>query len=103
MDKQVKLKDLISENLFNSLEDYNMFDDIPSIRMQIIDQDGEDKLFLEMSTLYHSGDNKKITILKNNPDLQEKVMQLLQQKFQSAFREVIHGVLGEPFGLDESE
>ena len=96
----MKLKDLL-ENQFNSLEDYNIFDDIPSIRMQITDEGGEDKLFLEMSALYHSGDNGKISILKNNPELQEKVMQLLQQEFQSTFRKVIHEVLGEPFGLNE--
>lgn len=93
----MKLRDLL-ENQFNSLEDYNIFDDIPSIRMQITD---EDMLSLEMSALYHSGDNGKISILKNNPELQEKVMQLLQQEFQSTFRKVIHEVLGEPFGLNE--
>ena len=98
----MKLRDLL-ENQFNSLEDYNIFDDVPSIRMQIIDEEGEDKLFLEMSALYHSGDNGKISILKNNPELQEKVMQLLQQEFQSTFRRVMHGILGEPFGLDENE
>jgi len=40
-------------------------------------------------------------ILRNNPALQDKVMQMLQAEFQKTFRRVIHGVLGEPFGLNE--
>ena len=34
-------------------------------------------------------------------ELQDKVMQMLQTEFQKTFRRVIHGVLGEPFGLNE--
>jgi hypothetical protein len=51
--------------------------------------------------MYHSGDNGKMEILRNNPALQDKVMMALQSEFQKTFRRVIHGILGEPFGLNE--
>ena len=41
-------------------------------------------------------------IFKNNPGLQKAVIALLQKEFQKIFRKVIHGTLGEPFGLNES-
>jgi len=59
---------------FNKLQDDNEFDDIPTIKMQI---------------------------LKDNPEQQEEVMATLQKEFQKTFRRVIHGILGEPNGLPE--
>ena len=87
-----------------SLKDDNPFDDVPSIDIQMIDDKegaSSPKAFVNFSSMYHSGDNGKMEILKNNPALQDKVMQMLQAEFQKTFRRVIHGVLGEPFGLNE--
>jgi ribosomal protein L29 len=87
-----------------SLKDDNPFDDVPSIDIQMIDDKegvSSPKAFVNFSSMYHSGDNGKMEILRNNPALQDKVMQTLQAEFQKTFRRVIHGVLGEPFGLNE--
>jgi hypothetical protein len=87
-----------------SLKDDNPFDDIPSIDIQIIDDKegaSSPKAFVNFSSMYHSGDNGKMEILRNNPALQDKVMRMLQSEFQKTFRRVIHGVLGKPFGLNE--
>jgi len=87
-----------------SLKDDNPFDDVPSIDIQIIDDKegvSSPKAFVNFSSMYHSGDNGKMEILRNNPALQDKVMMALQSEFQKTFRRVIHGVLGEPFGLNE--
>jgi len=87
-----------------SLKDNNPFDDVPSIDIQIIDDKegvSSPKAFVNFSSMYHSGDNGKMEILKNNPALQDKVMMALQSEFQKTFRRVIHGILGEPFGLRE--
>jgi len=87
-----------------SLKDDNPFDDVPSIDIQIIDDKegvSSPKAFVNFSSMYHSGDNGKMEILKNNPALQDKVMMALQSEFQKTFRRVIHGILGEPFGLNE--
>jgi hypothetical protein len=89
---------------FLSLKDDNPFDDVPSIDIQMIDDKegaSSPKAFVNFSSMYHSGDNGKMEILRNNPALQDKVMQMLQAEFQKTFRRVIHGVLGEPFGLNE--
>ena len=89
---------------FLSLKDDNPFDDVPSIDIQMIDDKegaSSPKAFVNFSSMYHSGDNGKMEILRNNPALQDKVMKMLQAEFQKTFRRVIHGVLGEPFGLDE--
>ena len=87
-----------------SLKDDNPFDDVPSIDIQIIDDKegaSSPKAFVNFSSMYHSGDNGKMEILRNNPALQDKVMMALQSEFQKTFRRVIHGVLGEHFGLNE--
>ena len=89
-----------------SLKDDNPFDDIPSVDIQIIDDKegaSSPKAFVNFSSMYHSGDNGKMEILKNNPALQDKVMMALQSEFQKTFRRVIHGILGEPFGLNEDD
>ena len=87
-----------------SLKDDNPFDDVPSVDIQIIDDKegaSSPKAFVNFSSMFHSGDNGKMEILKNNPALQDKVMMALQSEFQKTFRRVIHGILGEPFGLNE--
>jgi hypothetical protein len=89
-----------------SLKDDNPFDDVPSIDIQIIDDKegaSSPKAFVNFSSMYHSGDNGKMEILRNNPALQDKVMMALQSEFQKTFRRVIHGILGKPFGLDEEK
>lgn len=87
---------------FNSLEDANVFNDIPSIEMSIqTDERGQDTLFMNVSTFYHGGDNKKISIMKNDKVMQQKVMQVMQAEMQKTFRNVIHSILGEPYGIPE--
>ena len=99
-----ELAGVVSEEEHNSLEDRNLFNDIPSIDISIqTDERGEDCLFMNISTLFHSGGNKKISILKDNPQLQQQVMQVMQSEIQKTFRRVIHSILGEPYGLPESE
>jgi len=88
---------------FNKLEDDNEFDDVPSIKMQIIDDGGSSSpmVFFKMSAMYHDGSNGKMEILKDNPELQQAVMLTLQKEFQKTFRKVIHGILGKPNNLPE--
>lgn len=88
---------------FNKLEDDNEFDDVPSIKIQIIDDESSDSpmVFFKMSAMGHGGSNGKMQILKDNPALQEAVMLTLQKEFQKTFRRVIHGLLGEPNNLPE--
>jgi polyhydroxyalkanoate synthesis regulator protein len=91
---------------FKTLDDKEQLDDVPSVSLQIIDdhEEGDSpKLFLELSAMYHSGGNGKIKVLKDRPELQEKVMQAMQVEVQKTFRNVIHSILGEPFGLDEKK
>jgi hypothetical protein len=116
----VKLRGLLSMDDYNdlvggeieegvgylSLKDDNPFDDVPSIDIQLIDDKegaSSPKAFVNFSSMYHSGNNGKMEILRNNPALQDKVMMALQSEFQKTFRRVIHGILGEPFGLNEKE
>jgi hypothetical protein len=101
--KENKLKQESVE--FNKVEDTNDFDDIPSIKMQIIDDNSlqSPMAFFEISAMYHDGSNGKMEILKNNKELQEEVLNTLQKELQNTFRRVIHGILGEPYGLPESK
>lgn len=89
---------------FKAIQDPNMQDDVPSITMQIIDdhEQNSPKLYLQIEgMLGHDGTNGKIGILKDNPELQQKVLQVMQTEIQKTFRRVIHSILGKPFGLDE--
>jgi hypothetical protein len=95
-----QLAGITAENQANSIEDPEIFDDVPSVRIFIDDKDGEDKLFLELSTFYHSGQNGKITLLKDSPELQQQLMLAVQEEAQAMFRRAVHKTLGEPFGLD---
>ena len=104
------LKYLISEEVSNVLEnefeaaiDPNMYDDVPTINLYIDDADGQDKMFIEISAMYHSGDNGKVSILKQNPELRQQVVTTLQKEIQAAFRKTIHTLAGVPFGLKEKQ
>lgn len=90
---------LSSENTFNTALDPNFTDDVPTVNMYIDDADGKDKLFVEVSAMFHSGDNGKVAVLKNNQQLRDQVVAELQKEIQAAFRKVIHGLAGEPYGL----
>jgi hypothetical protein len=97
---RTEIQKAMQENIAYTLQDENVFDDIPSVTMYIDDSDGTDKAFFEISSMYH-GDNGKMTVLKNNPALQQAVAEVLQKEIQKTFRRVVHGILGEPFGLKE--
>jgi hypothetical protein len=82
----------------NILPDENPMDDIPGIAIEI---DDNNNMQVQLSTLYHDSTNGKISLLKDNPILQELVMKAIQTETQKAFRKAIHGVLGIPYGLPE--
>ena len=94
-----ELAGIAKENEVNSIDDPNMYDDVPSVRINIDDHDGTDKMFIEISSLFHDEGNGKVTLLKNNPALQEVLMKALQVEIQKAFRTAVHSVTGEPFGI----
>ena len=83
----------------NYIPDENDFDDIPGMS---IDIDENNNMKVQMTALYHDSTNGKISLLKNNPVLQNLVMKAIQAETQNAFRQAIHGVLGIPYGLDET-
>lgn len=84
----------------NFLQDENPLDDIPGISIHI---DDDNNMTVQMTALYHDSTNGKIALLKDNPVLQNLVMKAIQAETQNAFRKAVHGVLGLPFGLDESK
>ena len=88
--------DSIEENEFNYMEDPNPLDDVPSVQLDI-DDNGTMKI--QLSAFFHSKDNGKIPLLKDNPALQDVVMKAIQIESQKAFRKAVHGVLGIPYGL----
>ena len=86
----------IEETEFNYIEDPNPIDDVPSVQLEI-DDNGTMKI--QLSAFFHSKDNGKIPLLKDNPALQDVVMKAIQIESQKAFRKAVHGVLGIPYGL----
>jgi hypothetical protein len=82
------------------IPDENPLDDIPGIAIEI---DDNNNMRVQLSTMYHDSTNGKIALLKNNPALQEVVMKSIQIEMQKAFRKAVHGVLGIPYGLKETE
>lgn len=84
----------------NFLQDENPLDDIPGMSIHI---DDDNSMTVQMTALYHDSTNGKIALLKDNPVLQNLVMKAIQAETQNAFRKAVHGVLGLPFGLDESK
>ena len=93
----------VLENEFEAIVDPNMFDDVPTVNMYIDDSEGQDKMFIDISAMYHSGDNGKVAVLKKNPELRQQVVSTLQKEIQALFRKTIHSLAGEPFGLKEKQ
>lgn len=91
---------IVKEDEQNSLLDNNLLDDIPSVN---IDIDDNNNMTLQLSAFFHSKDNGKIALLKNNPVLQDVLMKAIQVEAQKMFRKTVHGILGLPFGLKEEE
>jgi len=91
------------ENVTTYVDDNILFNDIPSVTLHIEEYKGEDIMVIEVSGMWHSADNGKVAILKDNPQLREQVVLKLQKEFQKAYRETIHSIAGEPFGLKEKQ
>jgi hypothetical protein len=89
----------VVENEVNSIDDPNIYDDVPSIRLTIDDSQGRDTMFVEVSAFFHDEGEGKIALLKNNQPLQDLLMKVLQSEFQKAYRKAVHSVTGEPFGI----
>ena len=92
------LAGVVAEKESNYLEDPDVIDDIPSVKLDI---DDNGLMKIELSAFYHGPENGKIPLLINNPVLQELVMKAIQVESQKAFRRAVHGVLGVPHGLPE--
>jgi len=90
------LKESVEESESNHMEDPNPIDDVPSIKLDI---DDNGTMRIQLSAFFHSKDNGKIPLLKDNPALQDVVMKAIQIESQKAFRKAVHGVLGIPYGL----
>jgi hypothetical protein len=86
----------IEESESNYMEDPNPLDDVPSVKLDI---DDNGTMRIQLSAFFHSKDNRKIPLLKDNPALQDVVMKAIQIESQKAFRKAVHGVLGIPYGL----
>jgi len=72
----------VLENEFEAAVDPNMFDDVPTVNMYIDDSDGQEKMFIDISAMYHSGDNGKVAVLKKNPELRQQIVATLQKKYK---------------------
>ena len=95
-----ELAGIAGEEEHNFMEDPNPLDDIPSVKLDV-DDDGN--MRIQLSAFFHSKDNGKIPLLKDNPALQDVVMKAIQIESQKAFRRAVHGVLGIPYGLPENK
>lgn len=84
-----------------SAEDYKVFDDVPSVRIHIDDGEEKPRMFVEVGPMYHSGDNGKVEVLKNDKALQEKLVKRLQKDFQDTFRKAVHELAGKPNDLKQ--
>ena len=89
-----------NESEQNNMMDDNPLDDIPSVSINI---DDNNNMTLQLSAFFHSKDNGKIALLANNQILQDLLMKAIQVEAQKMFRKTVHGVLGLPFGLKEEE
>ena len=99
-DEGKKHTSLIREAETNTLQDENPFDDIPSVDIEI---DDDNNMTLRLSTFFHSKDNGKIALLADNPTLQDLLMKAIQIQAQKMFRNTVHGILGLPYGLKEAD
>lgn len=76
--------------------DENLYDDLPAVDMHI---DDNGHMSISISAMFHSPDNKKVQVLAQNPQLRDRVINVIRQEAQNLFRKTIHGIAGEPFGL----
>lgn len=97
-------KRVIREELYKILKeetattgDDNLFDDLPAVDMHI-DDNGQMSIIIQ--AMFHSPDNGKVAILNKNPEIRERVVRIIQKEAQNLFRNTIHKLAGEPFGLD---
>ena len=86
----------MEESEDNAMIDPNPMDDVPSVHMEI---DDNGNMTIQLSAFFHSKDNGKIALLKDNPALQDVMLKAIQLETQKAFRSAVHGVLGKPYGL----
>jgi len=103
--KAQQLRSLIREELAKALEnqstttgDDNVYDDLPAVDMHI---DDNGMMSITIQSMFHSPDNGKVAVLLSNPEIRDQVVQTIRQEAQSLFRRTIHGLAGEPFGLDQ--
>lgn len=98
-----ELAGIVGEEEFNQIDeplDPEQVDDVPSVRLYV---DDNDKLKLEISAFYHGPENGKIPLLVNNKVLQDLLLKTFQVESQKMFRNVIHSILGIPYGLPENK
>ena len=95
------IREVIQEELreqeHNFLPEPDVVDDVPAVELDI-DDNGTMKI--QVSAFFHTSDNGKVPLLKDNEALQELVMKAIQNETQKAFRKAVHGVLGIPYDLD---
>ena len=94
---------LSQDNVTTSAEDGIAFNDLPTVTLHIENLNGRDVMVIEASGMWHDDTNGKVAVLKKNPQLRAKVVQVLQQKLQEVFRNTVHTIAGEPFGLKEKQ
>ena len=102
--KVSKLKQLVKEEIRKVLEnqstttgDEDLFDDLPAVDMHI---DDNGQMSINIQAMFHSPANGKVAVLLQNPEIRDEVVYTIQQEAQKLFRKTIHGLAGEPFGLD---
>lgn len=95
-----ELAGVVGEEEHNYLDEPNEVDDLPSVKLDV---DDNGLMKINLSTFFHTKDNGKTPLLANNPALQDVLMKAIQIEAQKAFRKAVHGVLGMPYGLPESE
>lgn len=89
-------KGSLEENVSTTTGDEFIYDDLPAVDMHI---DNSGNMSISISAMFHGPENKKVGILLQNPELRQKVVDVLRQEAQNLFRKTIHGIAGEPFGL----
>ena len=96
-------KMVLETNVTTSADDNVLFNDVPTVTLHIEEHEGRDVMVIESSGMWHDDTNGKVAVLKKNPQLREQVVQTLQKELQRVYRETIHSIAGEPFGLKEKQ
>ena len=101
--KKSHLLKIIKEEIQSIIEaessttnDSDLFDDLPAVDMHI---DDNGYMSINIQSMFHSPDNGKVKVLLDNPEVRQKVVDILQRESQKLFRNTIHGLAGEPFNL----